>query len=368
MAERNTRLSQLCKSLTAGTVYQFGKPWHAKETLAVLIPIIHVGEKLHTRPYVLLEEVQHKVKLKDSGGINTLIIEPKEGAQVQQPIFVRSGTVFEGIGTQSRAVQATKMIIPDTLVEAGKDTVEIRCINHSHGIRSDAKFRISGQSPPNVHYALYSGNQGSVWNEVDSYISAQAMSLNASGISLDSAMGYGQSDNLSRAISSDEYTRYMDKFIREMPALENQVGVIILDSEGVLSMEIFDHPDSWKASSEAVIRKYGDAFTKPAKTAFKIDLDEERMWESVKSFLNSIGSYEYKEDPDKEGTHLLETNDVSGEYTIFRNIFIHMVVLRKTQSSKPKTRTPTGSEPLRGHISTRINMGSDHEGIPMTIR
>lgn len=67
-------------------------------------------------------------------------------------------------------------------------------------------------------------------------------------------------DNL--VASVDEMTRFnreVEKMLSKVPAdLDNQIWVVIIDSRGVLGLEVFDHPMSWRAFSRSIVRNYAD--------------------------------------------------------------------------------------------------------------
>src|SRR2546425_432011 len=96
----NQDLQRFLAEITAGQVYTFGEPWTREGHLAFIVPIIRIGP--HTRKYVLAEEVKDQISVQDLGAIDRLRIQNDSEASV----FVRSGLLFRGIGTQSRGSSA----------------------------------------------------------------------------------------------------------------------------------------------------------------------------------------------------------------------------------------------------------------------
>jgi hypothetical protein len=80
--------------------------------------------------------------------------------------------------------------------------------------------------------------------------------------------------------------------IHRMPRVENQVGVVIFDLNGVVGLELFDHPDSWKAPCEDVIRQYADVIEQKLPDYLSIDIDKaviniKAFWSLLKKAQNT---------------------------------------------------------------------------------
>jgi hypothetical protein len=117
-------------------------------------------------------------------------------------------------------------------------------------------------APQEVQSALLSGsmhnaNQHDVWNAVGIYHARRREAVRQS--SGTASIG-AQSDDLVGTIREvSTFRRGMDSVISRMPIdLQGQVGVAVLELDGVSGLEMFDHPESWLAASKAVARKYGD--------------------------------------------------------------------------------------------------------------
>jgi hypothetical protein len=84
--------------------FKFGDPDRPSDTsLACILPILR--ETTHKRQYITMPETE-EVLVSDSGTINKINL--KNGSK--ENVFVRSGTIFEGKGTQSRAL--TRSTVP----------------------------------------------------------------------------------------------------------------------------------------------------------------------------------------------------------------------------------------------------------------
>src|SRR6266568_3322399 len=78
--------------------FRFGKPDRPSEaSLACILPILR--ETSHERQYLTMPETE-EVLILDSGSIYKVNLKNAS----KKNVFVRSGTIFEGKGTQSRAL------------------------------------------------------------------------------------------------------------------------------------------------------------------------------------------------------------------------------------------------------------------------
>src|SRR5215469_10554158 len=140
--------------------FRFGKPERPNElSLACILPILR--ETSQVRQYITLPETE-QVLVFDSGTINKVNLKNTSKSN----IFVRSGTIFEGKGTQSRAIMRSAVLFPGT--EVGLD---VRCVHQSHGIRSGAEFKYGGITPLSVDTRVYAAgyrpqDQHATWNAV----------------------------------------------------------------------------------------------------------------------------------------------------------------------------------------------------------
>jgi hypothetical protein len=113
-----------------------------------------------------------------------------------------------------------------------------------------------------------------------------------------------------------------------MPRVENQVGVVIFDLNGVVGLELFDHPDSWKALCEDVIRQYADVIEQKLPDYLSIDMD--KVVVNIKAFLEL--AKESAEHPEGDDTTLL-TGKVAGEYTMLKEKMIHLLLAREEKTN-----------------------------------
>ena len=150
--------------------FRFGKPDRPNESsLACILPILR--ETSQERQYVTLPETE-QVLVFDSGTINKVNLKNTS----KKNVFVRSGTIFAGKGTQSRAIMRSAVLFPGTEV-----ALDVRCVHQSHGIRTGAEFKYGGITPLSVDSRVYSAgyrpqDQHTTWNAVrDTSASMRAM-------------------------------------------------------------------------------------------------------------------------------------------------------------------------------------------------
>jgi hypothetical protein len=304
------------------TDHEFGTPWKwAENAGGLLIPILRTSTT-PPREYILLEEAKGKVTIQDTGNIN----KAKLINNTEQTVFVRGGTLLSGQGTQSRAVQ-TGIIVPP-----GKQEIPINCVHASHHISSGASFKVNGYTPRKVMSALRTKNQSEVWNSVTRHSNesrSQAFRRNESNPELCEILYDISTDNLASNLETlKQFKTDVNDAIHRMPRVENQVGVVIFDLNGVVGLELFDHPDSWKALCEDVIRQYADVIEQKLPDYLSIDMD--KVVVNIKAFLEL--AKESAEHPEGDDTTLL-TGKVAGEYTMLKEKMIHLLLAREEKTN-----------------------------------
>src|SRR5215469_3019201 len=277
--------------------FRFGKPERPNElSLACILPILR--ETSQVRQYITLPETE-QVLVFDSGTINKVNLKNASKSNV----FVRSGTIFEGKGTQSRAIMRSAVLFPGTEV-----SLDVRCIHQTHGIRTGAEFKYGGITPLSVDSAVYSAgyrpqDQHTTWNAVRRTTSsmrtmagtpvsekamptpevAQRPSSLFSRLRRSSAefaapttveappqpasvpmppppvlgrIAFGPADdNLKQ--NFDEFARSFDAILSKAHLQENQVGLALITDTGCKTIELFDLAASWEAIHKDAVKRMG---------------------------------------------------------------------------------------------------------------
>jgi hypothetical protein len=150
--------------------YRLGDPWkYSDESLGVVVPILR--ENSPDRQYVTMYEVLKELNIQDTGKIDQLDLQNKSGIA----IFIRAGTIFTG-GTQNRAAQHSGVFSHE------KETINVRCVNASHGISKGEEMVFGDIAPPSVTRNLMAGDQHSVWDSVSNYTTEKTCTSTMSAI------------------------------------------------------------------------------------------------------------------------------------------------------------------------------------------
>ena len=323
---------------------EFGEAWRPdKKSLTVVVPLIR--KETSERNYVTFEEVKDKADIEDTGSINNT----KINLSHDKPVFLRTGTIFKGQGTQTRAVNTSIVIMPQ------KQAIEVpvSCVHASHAINRGSKFAAMGSAPSSVTSQLFAGrSQGAVWGSVKSY-SCRAQSAGGQSASRDSRVYRAnmsqESDNLVENMEGvGDFSEKIDEIVSKMPRSENQVGVMILNIEGVVGMEMFDSPKSWDAVSVSTIKKYGeDLVKKQEKPLF--ELNEKEIKPKIEAHLKRLHELTGKmihRDGNSE-TRVHEDKEIVVEWTTIDNKLIHIISARRDEVSE-RTSCPHELSGLRG--------------------
>lgn len=333
-------MKDLISRLVKDEVYEFKEPWRAtNKSLTIVVPV--VAKKLGSRSYVVLEEVKDKVKVIDSGGINLARIEGNVG----KPTFIRGGTMLKG-ATQERATQYGVVVIPQK-----SEQIPVHCIHATKGIHPGTIFQVTGNVPQPVYSdMLYSRSQGATWSAVSDF---HAMASYTSQISF--ALSEVPSDDLVQTVETvQQFREDLKEILKNIPDYVNQVGTVIIDTDGVAGLEVYDHPDSWKAFSKSIIRSFSEALTREDKFGiFKPDM--KAVIPIIHKFLKQLQKVTEEEVFNKNNarTVIVKTEGYVGEYTTLKSKTIHLLVTRKRrQPSKPRRRVqqvqpPRTFKPLR---------------------
>lgn len=341
--------AELLEELTLGDRYRFGEPWRLTEKhLTVVVPIIQMGAA-GRREYVLVEEVKDRVKFLDTGAIDKIKV-----TGIDKPVLIRSGVVIEGVGTQSRAVETGKVIIPETVSE-----IVVKCVYASQPIRLGANFEVAEAYAPVELHSLFLSKAGqhATWNAVNRYSAMAFSALSETGRRV---AGARSDDLISTMRELREFRKDVEDVVSKMPVDHmGQVGIAVLDVDGVVGLEFFDHPDSWTAASKAVARKYADVLVREGKSPL-FQLDREAVIRTVMEFLSFFQECEEQvvEENARSKTIAMKAEKAVGERILLDGEEIHIIATRRKWKEPPmeeqrpsiilsETREPTRQAGLR---------------------
>jgi len=127
------------------------------------------------------------------------------------------------------------------------------------------------------------------------------------------------------------FNEKIEEVLSKIPAdLNNQVGVTIINSRGVLGLEMFNHPDSWRAFSRSIVRNYADILAKERAGDYLFELKTDRVPTAVEKFLKEAQKLsEASVVKNKLGETRMFTGKLAGEYTTLGSTVIHMILKKK---------------------------------------
>jgi len=309
--------------------YEIGEPWKLTKGAGFVVPILG-RPPFPDRNYVLLQEVLDQVEFKDTGSISGVDVSNRSGNNV----FLRKGTMLKGVGTQSRSPVAGVVLEP--LDETIK--VPVNCIHASHGIRAGAAFMAMGVAPHSVYEDL--GQQSRTWASISNY-SARASTgvMRAGGRSAARAMTRMSLDALVDVEESvGKFREDVDDILSQIPGDHvNQVGVAVFDLQGVAGVEVFDHPDSWRAFSKSIIRSYSELLSEEVSDIYEIKMDKADP--ALRAFLKKACDAERSLVTENKVSRIwaLSAEGVDGELAEIEGREIHLVLSRSTKRKQPQT-------------------------------
>jgi len=272
--------------------YRLGKPWKLPEAAGFLVPI-HMDPPYKDRDYILLKEANSKVDFRDTGSINIVEVKNESGYNV----FIRKGTMLHGEGTQSRSpihgiiIEPIKKYIPMT----------VNCIHASHSISSGSGFKASGVAPQSVTQNL--GEQSNTWASIDRYTSKLKRAYRAAAPrnEVEHLMEIAEDNLVETENAAKNAVDPISEALSKIPGDHlDQIGVVVFDLQGVVAVELFNHPESWKAFSKSIIRSYGETLTE--KISDLIEIRTDKAEQVFKTFLKKAKTAQ---------TNLLTENSVS---------------------------------------------------------
>jgi DNA-binding HxlR family transcriptional regulator len=203
-------------------------------------------------------------------------------------------------------------------------------------------------------------SQSDTWSEVNKFSSRiESLASPRAAVSEVGTACYDRvidrSDDLVRTVEKLEgFRKDLAEILKKVPDYVDQVGTVIIDPDGVVGLEMYDHPDSWKAFSKSIMRSFSEELAKEDKTGiFKPDM--EATLALVRGFLGEIEKFDEEEvfSKGKGRTVILKTKGYVGEYTTLDGRTIHLLVTKgETEEPFVKRSGPTMRQPESRQPST----------------
>ena len=257
--------------------FSVGNPRRSDEGGLVGLPILR--SRRRSRSYVLATEVSGGLSAIDVGRIDRLRVRNESGVRVLLP----PGTLFEGRGTAARGTCAGVVLEPATTRE-----IDVRCVQAAQPICEGASLRLADDlATLPVPQALLSRDQGLVWETVGT---------------------------APRPVASPRRV--------ETGSEEAQCGVLLLDARGVVAVEWYDHPETWRTwpRPQACVR---DGTPSPA-----LDLADARR--VAREFLERLLRRPYRAATRESEVAV----DASAAWTIAGGDLLHLIAFGRDLTSR----------------------------------
>lgn len=328
------QVKEFIKALeTESRGFHYGEPWrYDEDSITCVVPILReIVPQLREEelfPDYIVSAKAKKIRIKDMGMINQVEITNNE----EKPVFFRLGELLKG-DTQERALVMSRIIMP------GKtENIEVVCVHASKGIRREAIFTSDGYAPGKDSFyaqSLFVGksvNQGASWSGDRAYTNTIMSVAGSRGQSSGLSLGVGESLGMGRVddlkTTRDTAKKIFADVIKKVPLFENQVGMVLIDTSGVHSLDCFDLPLSWKELKEAITEKESVQLSeKDLSDVF--EYKPERAKESIIKVLGSSWEEKVIFDSQETKTVVLDTDKFSGEAVLLGDSVIHLLLARK---------------------------------------
>ena len=312
-----------------GNYLNIGQPIDVTNKGIKIYPLYYQG--VHAREYRLIEEVEDKVGLTDSGRVSNIYIRNRS----KYPVFIRAGTILKG-NTQNRGIKRSIVAFPIGKkreyenIEYTK-VAEVYCVHQTSPISSSGSLTVNCLMPHNFEALAYSGaSQGKMWNDVKYYASTSG-----------APTGYASGDDLTGNVSYNiaKYESTVDKIINKNPEIMDAVGIAIVDTANVLSIELYDSQESWNVMCRKILNKYSTDFAKRT-SGYSTGNYWKGIPNKIKGVLNSIFKVlaKYSDSARIDGKHWIATtyqgnlqSTFEAEMTKLNKKVIHLAVVRGTK-------------------------------------
>jgi DNA-binding HxlR family transcriptional regulator len=148
----------------------------------------------------------------------------------------------------------------------------------------------------------------------------------------------------------------------------DQVGVAVFDLDGVVGVEFFDHPDSWRAFSESILSSYGEVLTKEVGELYDIRMD--RAASVLMAFLEKVRTVKMSVVSENRISKVsaLTGEDVTGELIYIEGREVHIALARSDDKRGGGSARAVSSVPypIRETLNELANTSKpEGEGLPV---
>jgi tetratricopeptide (TPR) repeat protein len=325
-----TPLARLAQAIARGDGLSIGTPTLRKDGVTAIVPILRTRKR--DREYVLATEVPDELSAIDPGRIDRLRV--RNGHQLR--VFLPPGTLFEGTQTPSRGTTAGVFLDPRSEAD-----IEVKCVHASQGLSPRAVLHLAPHTAPDhVRQALISRDQGLVWATVRDEVGVHGASETSDDL-LGALAGPGR---ISRG-SSERLTG--------TPLDEDQCGAALLDGQGVVAVELFDSPESWRIACRADSNGDLPRLQTTQPSPLVVTLEPERTLRAAKEFFVELVQAGYRRVAANGWTAL----DGSSAYTTLNGELVHLVAFGRGESRARRSSVASDGHPEGASSAAGFNEG-----------
>lgn len=369
--------------------FSLGEPWkYSEDALAVVVPILRPDAP--DREYITMYEVLKELDIKDTGSISVVELQSKVDKPVfvragtiftgstQSRAAQNSGVYQKGtVNINVRCVHQTHGISPGAKMGFG----DIAPPSVTQMLMAQAEQREVWNS---VHNFTSRGGTGSRIRDIQDYADMGAYDDDDDPLIGADFIGYMETDPpsppprqiyhlrrsgqhtgpggpvygsskgptvhhprnwhrrsrggtddirsddlLGHLKKRDEGKALLDEMMQKVPLFDGQAGAVLFNPVGVVAIECFDHPESWKAIKKEVIEKLGDKIMKE-QAEHLFELQEEKIPTFLDKFIEKLTNYNertIRKDSFTE-TRIIVGDGLVGEYTIVLGNVVHVLLTR----------------------------------------
>jgi tetratricopeptide (TPR) repeat protein len=314
----DTPLARFAHAIAVGDGFSLGAPVLSDDGSTVTVPVLQT--RARERRYVLAQEVSDLISAVDPGQLDRLRVRNATASRV----LLLPGSLFEGKKTPSRATTAGAFLEPKSEAE-----IEVKCVHASQSITTGAVLPLADAlAPAAVRQALLARDQGWVWTSVDQAVAAQQGS--SSVVSTVESESQASDDLLAGAAASSPNHLGRETMPPGTASDTRQCGVAILDAGGVVVLEIFDSPTSWRVASPLIRKQRTDPIQPNRRSPLIVGLIPQRASEAAREFLTRIGEVEHR----RVTPHSAVAPDSMSEYTDLDGEIVHLIAFGRLDSRR----------------------------------
>lgn len=126
-----------------------------------------------------------------------------------------------------------------------------------------------------------------------------------------------------------EVSERFGEIIKKVPKVQSQVGIALLTIDGLNTLESFDHPGSWQAICDAILKAEADKVADVADQGGVFEFREEKAKGAIRTLLTSKFVESLAIEKNSTTTTLLDGGKFTGEVVTLYGAPIHCTFVKK---------------------------------------